>query len=257
VALSIPLTLFVTFFFMYYSGRRPAQDLAGRAHHRAGPAGGRRHHLGGDDGGEDGEGWERVKAASFAYTSTAMPMLTGHHRDRRRVPARSGSRAPPPASTPSRSSPVTTIALWCRGWSRWCSCPTWLQAAARLPEGGSARRSTHAVYDSPSTALPQLVAWCVERRWIVIGATAAALRSSVFAFRFVQQQFFPAASRPELIVDLRLAEGASVHATEAQVRKLEKILMTGPGARAPHRQLRELRGQRQPALLPARSTSSW
>src|SRR5205085_6901017 len=40
-----------------------------------------------------------------------------------------------------------------------------------------------------------------------------------------QQQFFPAASRPELIVDLRLPEGSSVVATEAQVRKLEKILM--------------------------------
>jgi len=44
----------------------------------------------------------------------------------------------------------------------------------------------------------------------------------------VQQQFFPAASRPELIVDLRLAEGSSLPATEAQVKKLEKILLTDP-----------------------------
>jgi multidrug efflux pump len=72
----------------------------------------------------------------------------------------------------------------------------------------------------------RVVAWCVEHRWIVVGTTAAIFLAAVFAFRFVQQQFFPAASRPELIVDLRLAEGASVPATEAQVKKLEKILLT-------------------------------
>jgi multidrug efflux pump len=51
---------------------------------------------------------------------------------------------------------------------------------------------------------------------------------AVFGFRFVQQQFFPAASRPELIVDLRLPEGSSLAATEAQVKKLEKILTSVP-----------------------------
>src|SRR5258708_38932928 len=56
--------------------------------------------------------------------------------------------------------------------------------------------------------------------------TVLAFVMSVLAFRFVQQQFFPAASRPELIVDLRLTEGSSVIATEAQVKKLEKFLLT-------------------------------
>jgi multidrug efflux pump len=68
----------------------------------------------------------------------------------------------------------------------------------------------------------------VAHRWLVIGATAAAFLAALFAFRFVQQQFFPAASRPELIVDLRLPEGASVTATEAQVKKMEKLLLSDP-----------------------------
>ncbi len=73
-----------------------------------------------------------------------------------------------------------------------------------------------------------LVAWCVEHRWIVIGATLAAFVAAIFGFRFVQQQFFPAASRPELIVDLRLPEGSSLAATEAQVKKLEKVMASVP-----------------------------
>ncbi len=92
-----------------------------------------------------------------------------------------------------------------------------------------AHADEHAVYARPFyQRFRRLVAWCVDHRWIVIGATAATFVVAVFAFRFVQQQFFPAASRPELIVDLRLAEGASLPATEAQVRKLEKILLTDP-----------------------------
>ena len=62
----------------------------------------------------------------------------------------------------------------------------------------------------------------------MIGATLAIFALSVFGFRFVQQQFFPPANRPELIVDLRLAEGSSLAATQAQVAKLERILMTEP-----------------------------
>src|SRR5439155_15745755 len=76
-----------------------------------------------------------------------------------------------------------------------------------------------------------LVTWCLEHRGVVIAATAALFLTSVVAFRFVQQQFFPAASRPELIVDLRLPEGASLDATQAQVAKLEKILSTDPAIR--------------------------
>ena len=62
-------------------------------------------------------------------------------------------------------------------------------------------------------------------RWVVIVLTAAIFVGSLFVFaRFVPQQFFPDSTRPELLVDLRLAEGVSHHATEAAVKRLEGFL---------------------------------
>ena len=59
---------------------------------------------------------------------------------------------------------------------------------------------------------------CVRWRWAVIVLTVAIFVGSLFVFaRFVPQQFFPDSTRPELLVDLRLAEGVSHQATEAAV----------------------------------------
>ncbi len=94
---------------------------------------------------------------------------------------------------------------------------------------GSAPVDEGAIYRKPFyLRFRRLVNWSVAHRWTVIGATLATFALSVFGFRFVQQQFFPPANRPELIVDLRLAEGSSFTATQAQVAKLERILMTEP-----------------------------
>ncbi len=68
------------------------------------------------------------------------------------------------------------------------------------------------------------VTFCVRRRWLVIGITAAAFVGSVMLFRFVPQQFFPDSTRPELMVDMELAEGSSLRATTTQAQRLEKIL---------------------------------
>ncbi len=226
VALSIPLTLCVTFLFMHYAGVDLHKISLGALIIALG--------LLVDDAIISVEmmvvkmeqGWERVKAASFAYTSTAMPMLTGT------IVTAAGFL---PIGL-ARSSVgeytfsiflVTTIAL----------LVSWVVSVLFVPylgykllpemrkAGGPA--GENAVYSGRFYArFRRLVGWCVAHRWIVIAATIAAFLASAFAFRFVPQQFFPAASRPELIVDLRLPEGSSVAATEAQVRKLEKILMS-------------------------------
>ena len=60
------------------------------------------------------------------------------------------------------------------------------------------------------------VTWCVRRRWLVIAITVAAFFMSVFMFRFVPQQFFPDSVRPELMVDMELAEGSSLRQTTEQ-----------------------------------------
>ena len=226
VALSIPLTLCVTFLFMYYAGVDLHKISLGALIIALG--------LLVDDAIISVEmmvvkmeqGWERTKAASFAYTSTAMPMLTGT------IVTAAGflpiglARSSTGEYTFSIFA-VTTIAL----------LVSWVVSVVFVPYLGYKllpdfkHAATHtgpaAVYQRPFyQRFRKLVAWCVAHRWIVIGTTVAAFLAAVFAFRFVQQQFFPAASRPELIVDLRLAEGSSLPATEAQVRKLEKILMT-------------------------------
>jgi len=68
----------------------------------------------------------------------------------------------------------------------------------------------------------------IRARWLTIGLTLAAFVVTLFLVRFVPQQFFPASDRPELTVDLTLRQNASIHATEAQVERLEAILKEDP-----------------------------
>ena len=70
----------------------------------------------------------------------------------------------------------------------------------------------------------KLVTWCISWRWTTIAVTVAAFVAAMASFGLVQKQFFPTANRPELIVDLRLAQGASYAATDAEVKKLEQWL---------------------------------
>jgi multidrug efflux pump len=228
VALSIPLTLFVTFLFMYYAGIDLHKISLGALIIALG--------LLVDDAIISVEmmvvkmeqGWERVRAASHAYSTTAMPMLTGT------IVTAAGflpiglARSSTGEYTFSIFA-VTTIALlvsWVVSvlfvpYLGYKLLPDFRKAGVHLDEG--------AVYRKPFyQRFRRVVEWSVANRWIVIGATVAVFLLSVFAFRFVQQQFFPAASRPELIVDLRLPEGSSLAATETQVKKLEAKLMSEP-----------------------------
>ncbi|EPN33484.1 hypothetical protein A244_36920, partial [Pseudomonas syringae pv. actinidiae ICMP 18807] len=74
-----------------------------------------------------------------------------------------------------------------------------------------------------------LVGWCVRRRKTVIVATVGLFVLSVVMFKFVPQQFFPASGRLELMIDLKLAEGASLTNTAEQVKRLEQMLKDHQG----------------------------
>jgi multidrug efflux pump subunit AcrB len=102
-----------------------------------------------------------------------------------------------------------------------------LKTRPKVAEGNTAD-----LYDTPFySRFRRLVNWCVEHRWSTIGLTIAALVLGVVGMGKVQQQFFPDSSRPELIVDLWLEEGASIRASEDIARRFEARMLKEPGVK--------------------------
>lgn len=178
------------------------------------------------------QGFDRLKAASYAWTSTAFPMLTGT------LITAAGFL---PIATAASSTgeytrsifQVVTIAL----------LTSWVAAVVFVPYLGErllpdlaklhAARHGDGAPDPYATPFYQrvrrVVEWCVRRRKTVILLTVAAFVGSILLFRFVPQQFFPASGRPELMVDLKLAEGASLANTTERVKQLEALLKQQEG----------------------------
>ncbi|MBC3437426.1 efflux RND transporter permease subunit [Pseudomonas sp. BW16M2] len=180
------------------------------------------------------QGYDRLKAASYAWTSTAFPMLTGT------LITAAGFL---PIATAASSTgeytrsifQVVTIAL----------LTSWVAAVVFVPYLGerllpdlaklhAARHGTDGHAPDPYATpfyqrVRRVVEWCVRRRKTVIVLTIAAFVGSILLFRFVPQQFFPASGRPELMVDLKLAEGASLNNTAERVKQLEALLKQQDG----------------------------
>lgn len=168
------------------------------------------------------QGWDRVRAATFAYTSTAFPMLTGT--------LLTVVGFMPVGFANSISGEYAGGIFWVVGLALIAS---WLVAVIftpylgvkLLPDQHSHDHNNHDPYDKPLyKTLRMFVDWCLSHRWLVIGTTFSLLLISGAGMGLVQQQFFPTASRPELLVDLKLKEGSSFKATEIQVKRVEKIL---------------------------------
>ncbi len=207
------------------------------------------------------QGYDRLRAASFAWESTAFPMLTGT------LITAAGFL---PIATAASSTgeytrslfQVVTIAL----------VVSWIAAVLFIPylgdkmlpdlhnpqppRPGSLAGRWHALrlrWADRNPALANLIRprqlehdhdpyksafyqrfrrfldACLRRRWLVIFATIGLFVFSLAMFRFVPQQFFPDSTRPELMVDIELAEGASLRSTQAQAEKLEKLLSRREG----------------------------
>ncbi|SUD77034.1 efflux RND transporter permease subunit [Pseudomonas putida] len=177
------------------------------------------------------QGYDRLKAASYAWSSTAFPMLTGT------LITAAGFL---PIATAASSTgeytrsifQVVTIAL----------LASWLVAVVfvpylgerLLPDLARLHAARHGQAPDPYATpfyqrVRRVVAWCVRRRKTVILLTIAAFIGSILLFRFVPQQFFPASGRPELMVDLKLAEGVSLANTAERVKQLEALLAQQDG----------------------------
>ena len=210
------------------------------------------------------QGWERTRAAAFAYESTAFPMLTGT------LVTTAGflpiALAKSGTGEYTRSifqvSAIALVISWLaavivipllgyyllpqhadgaaatpKGWFARLEdrVVTWLPAFLRgrpnAPD--TPRRLTHDgqpdVYDTAFYGrLRRVIDWCVSRRWLVLGGTIAAFLVAMAGFGTIPKQFFPSSDRPELLVDLRLPEGASINATLALVKQMEAVLGARP-----------------------------
>jgi multidrug efflux pump len=167
------------------------------------------------------EGWDRVKAAAFSYESTAMPRLTGA--------LITTAAFMPIGFSKSTTGEYAGGIFWIVGTAvlfSWAvsGVITPYLAAKMLPDF---KKHDHGAdpYDTPFyQRLRSWLDFALERRWLVIGITVAALGAAIAGSRFVPQQFFPNSSRPELVVELRLKEGSSFAATTEQVKKMESVL---------------------------------
>ncbi|MEC7118982.1 MAG: efflux RND transporter permease subunit, partial [Pseudomonadota bacterium] len=171
------------------------------------------------------EGWDRLSAAGYAYTSTAFPMLTGT------MITVAGFM--PVGFAKSTSGEYAGGIFWVVGTALIVS---WLVAVIFIPYLGTvmlpknlADKVQHDPYNRPIyQRFRRLVAWAVRRKGWVLSATAGLFLLAVVGMGLVQQQFFPTASRPELLVELRMKEGAAFQATEHEVRRLEQVLKQDP-----------------------------
>lgn len=171
------------------------------------------------------QGWERAKAAAFAWESTAFPMLTG---------------------TLVTAAGFLPIGFANSGVGEYAGGIFWIVAIALvaswfvaviftpyigvklLPnfvKPGQAIHDPHAIYETRMyRGLRRIVTWCVNHRIKVVVATVAIFGASVVGFGHVQQQFFPLSERPELFFQLRLPEGTAFKVTEKAVKEAEKLL---------------------------------
>jgi multidrug efflux pump len=169
------------------------------------------------------QGWDRVRAASFAWESTAFPMLTGT------LVTAAGFL--PIGFANSAVGEYAGGIFWIVAIALVAS---WFVAVIFTPYIGVKllpdikvhhNHDPHAIYETRMyRALRSVIQWCVDHRVKTVLATAGIFVASIVAFGHVQQQFFPLSERPELFLQLRMPEGTAFGVTEKAVKEAEKLL---------------------------------
>ncbi|MGA2054467.1 MAG: efflux RND transporter permease subunit [Bradyrhizobium sp.] len=169
------------------------------------------------------QGWDRIRAASFAWESTAFPMLTGT------LVTAAGFL--PIGFANSAVGEYAGGIFWIVAIALVAS---WFVAVIFTPYIGvkllpniavGHNHDPHAVYETRIyRVLRSVIQWCVNHRVKTVLATVAVFIISIVAFGHVQQQFFPLSERPELFLQLRLPEGTAFNVTEKSVKRAEELL---------------------------------
>ena len=170
------------------------------------------------------QGLDRIRAASFAWQSTAFPMLTG-------TLVTAAGFLPIGFANSSVGEyaggifwvvAIALLASWVVAVLFTPYIGVKLLPNFKRPEPGS---DPHAIYETRIyRALRRVIEWCVNWRVTVVLATVGVLALSIVAFGRVQQQFFPLSERPELFFQLRMPAGTAFGTTLGAVKRAEALL---------------------------------
>ncbi|GFM58837.1 ACR family transporter [Pseudomonas cichorii] len=222
VACSIPLVLAMVFVFMEYSGITMQRISLGALIIALG--------LLVDDAMITVEmmvtrlemGETREQAATYAYTSTAFPMLTGT------LVTVAGF---VPIGLNDSSAGEYTFTLFAV--IAVAMLVSWIVAVLFAPVIGVHILSSNIKPKSEEPgrvgrAFNSSMLWAMRHRWLAIGMTILLFAASLFSMQFVQNQFFPSSDRPEILVDLNLPQNASINETRQVVDRFEASLKDDP-----------------------------
>src|SRR5215813_13364770 len=168
------------------------------------------------------EGYDRFRAATFAYTSTAFPMLTGT--------LITVAGFIPVGFAASQAGEYVSALFWVTGisliisWFAAVYFTPWIGYRLLKPRRGAGHHG-EAFDILPFRMIRATVAWCVRWRKTVVAMTVGALVASIASFAFIPQQFFPTSNRSEILVDLWLPEGSSFADTEREAKAVEARLL--------------------------------
>src|SRR5882762_5784290 len=174
------------------------------------------------------QGWDRARAATFAWSSTAFPMLTGT------LVTAAGFL--PVGFAKSSAGEYAGGIFWIVGLALIAS---WIVAVLFTPYLGlkllpdlrkvDAHGDPESIYDTRVyRTLRRAIEFALRWRRSVVAATVLMFVASIAGFGFVQQQFFPTSTRTELFFEMRLPEGTAIGVTDAAAKKAEKLLAGDP-----------------------------
>ncbi|MBB3393723.1 MULTISPECIES: efflux RND transporter permease subunit [unclassified Rhizobium] len=175
------------------------------------------------------EGMGRIKAAAYAWSHTAAPMLSGT------LVTIIGLM--PVGFARSTAGEYAGNIFWVVGFALIVS---WIVAVIFTPYLGvkmlpaiqPVKGGHHAIYDTPNyRRLRGLIEFTVRHKFVTCAVVGIAMGVSVVGMGAVKQQFFPTSDRPEVLVEVRMPEGTSIETTTATVEKLEGWLQKQPEAK--------------------------
>ena len=174
------------------------------------------------------QGWDRARAATFAWSSTAFPMLTGT------LVTAAGFL--PVGFAKSSAGEYAGGIFWIVGISLLAS---WVVAVVFTPYLGlmllpdmakpGAHGNPNAIYETRIyRGLRRVIELALRWRKTVVAVTVSMFVVAIAGFGLVQQQFFPTSTRTELFFELRLPEGTGIGVTDAAAKEAEQLLAGDP-----------------------------